>query len=386
MRTVGRRVGLIAAMLAVGWGAAACGGGSGTAGRTATSFGHMAGYVWAGHVTSVAASWSVPRMAVGSHEAHASTWIGAQAPGPSLHTPFIQVGTLEDRGSVSAPSYGAFWTDTRRGFHPQVLFHLRPGDVVSASLTRDGGRWQVSIIDGTSGRRASFATSEEGDAAFNLAEWLQEDPSQASGQITRYPRLSMVRMNALRANDAPPPYADVFAQWMSLPGRYLAPTPLRGDAFDITGAALSAAGRRYLQIARAQDVVARRIDRQEASWTPRTPAGEITHANAAGAASERTYADRLARGTWPAAARTLITSLARQVRREAAVLAQGARHAPSDLAAWRRRFIPLTPTLLRLSHEVRRALHVPELVAGQLPLAQSRARSHTTAGAGSGPG
>jgi peptidase A4-like protein len=368
MRTVGRGVGLIAAVLAAGWGGVACGRGTGDSGRTtATSFGHMAGYVWAGPVTSVAASWSVPGIAAGSGEAHASTWIGAQAPGPSMHTPFIQVGTLEDRGSATAPSYAAFWTDTTRGFHPQVLFPLRPGDAVSTSLTLSAGRWVVSIVDSTSGRRASFTTDEEGDAAFNLAEWLQENPSQASGRMTRYPHLSTVRMSALRANDARPPYADVFAQWMSLPGRDLAPTPLRGDAFEITRAVLSAAGRRYLLIARAQDALARRIDQQEASWTPSTPPGEIRRANASAAASQRTYAGRLDRGTWPAAARPLITSLARQVRREAALLAQGARHAPASLAAWRRQFVGLTPTLLRLAHEVRRTLHVPELVAGQLP-------------------
>jgi hypothetical protein len=374
MRTVGRHVGLIAAVLAVGWGGTACGGGSGNSGRAATSFGHMAGYVWAGPVTSVAASWSVPRITARSGEAHASTWIGAQAPGASMHSPFIQVGTLEDLDSASAPAYGAFWTDTTRGFHPQVLFHMRPGDAVSTSLTLDRGRWLVSIIDATSGRRASFATREEGDAAFNLAEWLQENPSQDSGQTARYPHLSTVRMRALRANAAPPPYADVFAQWMSLPGRDLAPTALRGDAFDITGAALSAAGRRYLQIAHAQDASARRLDQQEASWTQRTPPGEIGPVSAAAAASERTYAAGLDRGAWPAAARTLIASLAGEVRREAALLAQGARHARASLDAWRRQFSSLTPTLMRLVHEVRRALHVPEIVAGQLPTAQRSGR------------
>ncbi|MGZ4178908.1 MAG: hypothetical protein ACXVUX_22070, partial [Solirubrobacteraceae bacterium] len=61
MRAAGQRGGLIAAVLAVGLGGAACGGAGGSS-RAATSFGHMAGYVWTGPVTSVAASWTVPRM------------------------------------------------------------------------------------------------------------------------------------------------------------------------------------------------------------------------------------------------------------------------------------------------------------------------------------
>ena len=56
------------------------------------------------------------------------------------------------------------------------------------------------------------------------------------------------------------------------------------------------------------------------------------------------------------------------------MLAASSRHAPASLAAWRRRFAQITPTLLQLAHEVRRALHVPELVSGQLPSSASRRR------------
>ncbi|MGH2896654.1 MAG: G1 family glutamic endopeptidase, partial [Solirubrobacteraceae bacterium] len=310
----GRSLGVVAAMIAVGLGAAGCGGGSAGAGAPA-SFGHMAGYVWSGHVTSVAASWPVPRMS-GAGEAHASTWIGAQAPGLRRRSPFIQVGTVEDRGS-SSPVFGAFWTDTIRGFHPQILFHVRPGDAVSTALALAAGRWRVYIVDVTSGQRASFSTSEEGVGHFNLAEWLQENPSQTSGTTTRYPDLSTVRMSAMAINGAAPRYGDVFAQWMSLPGRDLAPTPLRDGAFAITRGVLTMAGRRYLEIARPQNVSARKVDLEEARWTERTPAGEIQRVSAAAATSERRYADSLARAHWPAAARGPIASLVREVRVEA---------------------------------------------------------------------
>ena len=245
MRRVGRWVRRIAAV-SISAGIAGCGGGSGH-GAAITSFGRMAGYVWSGEVTSVRAAWSVPRMTSGFGEAHASTWIGAQALGVPARSPFIQAGTTEDRGPASRPVYAAFWTDTKRGYHPQVLFHVRPGDEVTTSLTLAAGRWQVVIADATSGRRAAFLTREEGKAAFNLAEWLQEDPSETSGKATPYPALSEVRMSHLAANGAPPRYADMYAQWMSVGGASLAPTPVRDGAFSISRGMITPAGRRYLR-------------------------------------------------------------------------------------------------------------------------------------------
>jgi hypothetical protein len=369
MRAAGQWLKVVTVGIALGLGLAACGRGSPSAGAL-SSFGHMAGYVWSGPVTAVAGSWSVPRMS-GAGEAHASTWIGAQAPGLSLRPPFIQVGTVEDR-AFAHPVYRAFWTDTRHGFHPQILFTVGPGDAVSTALGRTAGRWRVDIVDTTSGRRASFSTREEGTADFNLAEWLQEDPSQTPGRAMRYPELSALHMRAVAINGAAPRYGDVFAQWMSLPGRELAPTPLRGGAFAITRGVLTPAGRRYLALARPQSAGVRRVDVEEARWTTRTPAREIEGVSAAAAASERRYADALARAAWPAAAQGPIGSLVRELRLEAAVFATSGRHSPASPAAWRDRFAEITPRLLADVHSVRRALHLPELVSGPLPTTAAR--------------
>jgi hypothetical protein len=239
-------------------------------------------------------------------------------------------------------------------------------------LTLAADRWRIYIVDTTSGQRTSFLTSEEAVDDFDLAEWLQEDPSSTSGKVTPYPDLSPVRMRALAINGAAPRYGDVFAQWMSLPGRDLAPTPLRDGAFTISRSALTVPGRRYLEIARPQNVSARKVDLEEAKWTEHTPASEIKRVSAGAAHSERRYAGDLARARWPVAARAPISSLVREIRVEADAFAAAARHAPASLIAWHRRFAGLTPALLQLVHEVRRALHLPELVPGQIPTSVSR--------------
>jgi hypothetical protein len=364
MRMAGRSLGVVAAMTVIALGVAGCGARS-AGDRALYSFGHMAGYVWVGGVTTVQGSWSVPRMR-GAGDAHASTWIGAQAPGAPHRSPFIQVGTLEDRGARGAPAYAAFWSDTIRGFHPRILFRVQPGDAVSTALTLTAGRWRVHIVDATSLQSSTFSTSEEGTVKFNLAEWLQEDPVATSGKVTRYPDLSPVRLSVLGVNGAPPRYADMYAQWMSLPGSDLAPTPLRDGTFTLTRGALTAAGRRYLRIAHTQQVSARRVDEAAARFTAHTPASAIERVSAEAAASERRYVEGLEHGAWPMAARTPIGALVREVRVEASMFAAAARHAPRSLATWRRQFVELSGPLVRIAHQVHRTLHVPEAVFGQL--------------------
>ncbi|MFL5862700.1 MAG: G1 family glutamic endopeptidase [Solirubrobacteraceae bacterium] len=357
-----------AAAIAISLGAGGCDSGSGAG--AITSFGRMAGYVWSGTVTSVRAAWVVPKMASGTGAAHASTWIGAQAAGLPERSPFIQVGTTEDRAPTSGPAYSAFWTDTRRGFHPQILFHVHPGDRIAASMSLGSGRWRVLVADTTSRQQAVFSTREDADGAFTLAEWLQEDPSETSGRATPYPRLSAVRMSGLAVNGIAPRYADVYAQWMSVNGATRAPTPLHDDAFEITRGVITTAGRRYLQIAGAHTIASRQLKREEARWTPSTPARAIRSGSAAAFASDRAYARQLARVHWPAPARGPISGLVRQVRLQERLFATAARHVPASLSAWRVQLSRLNPALSRLTQQVQRALHLPELVPGQLPAAR----------------
>jgi hypothetical protein len=176
------------------------------------SSGRFAGYVWKGPVTSVAASWVVPR-AAGSLSGAAATWIGAQGPRPGVpeatiaglagngfsasetspvvpvvpQEPFVQVGIIEQhlqvrRGEPFWDSYGAFWTDTAEGDRPFSFMVVKPGDEVSVKLTVGRHRYTGSIFDLTTHRTARFSTNAEAGAVFNQADCLQENLSTSSSR------------------------------------------------------------------------------------------------------------------------------------------------------------------------------------------------------------
>jgi hypothetical protein len=199
-------------------------------------FGPFAGYLWTGTVTSVGASWRVPRVLPGSPEGAAATWIGAQrTDGPG---PFIQVGTNENRETVALETsndYDAFWSDTRVHFAPQPLGIVNPGDYVSASMLLVGGVWHLKLVDHT--RNASYvhSTADEANSRFGVAEWLEEDPtSSVTNKVLPYPRLSTVGFQRLAVNGGHPSVADLYSQWLSLPGMNLAPSVVSGDQFSVS--------------------------------------------------------------------------------------------------------------------------------------------------------
>ncbi len=227
--------------VAVGLGLGTDTGGSGdTASR---SVGAFAGYSWHGRVTSVQASWVVPRILPGSPRgASAATWISAQAPGsgPSGSGPFIQIGINEWVDQYPNHrlrlDYFAFWSDTKRRYLDQPLFDVGPGDTVSAVLKLANGRWILGIMDETSGTNAYFSTSEDAHGSFNDASWLQEHVVGFRRQHFPYPRLSAVEFRGLEVDGTPPPTHALCVGLMSEAGHTLAPTPLRADSFGLQDA------------------------------------------------------------------------------------------------------------------------------------------------------
>jgi hypothetical protein len=202
------------------------------------AFGPFAGYLWTGTVSSVQASWRVPRVLPGSSPGGAATWIGAQRnDGPG---PFIQIGTNENRDTVALETsndYDAFWSDPKVHFAPQSLGPVNPGDYVSASMVLGGGEWHLELIDHTLSRTYVYSTADEASAHFGIAEWLEEDPTSSdTNKVIPYPRLSTVRFQQLAVNGAPPLTADLYSQWLSLPGMNLAPSIVSADQFAVAPA------------------------------------------------------------------------------------------------------------------------------------------------------
>ncbi|HTW13127.1 MAG TPA: G1 family glutamic endopeptidase [Solirubrobacteraceae bacterium] len=151
-------------------------------------FGKFAGYSEYGRTRAIAADWWVPSISRSSGTGVAGTWIGEQADGlVQTATPFIQVGVNEIRAYVPqvgriVTAYYAFWSDTALQFHPRPLFAVQPGDRISASMAQHDGHWSVAIADLTSHVSRRFTTAQDANASFSVAEWAQEDLTDAHNQ------------------------------------------------------------------------------------------------------------------------------------------------------------------------------------------------------------
>lgn len=360
-------LGLLAAVLGVVLFGAGCGqsaAGRSSASELNSSFGRLAGYVWAGPVRSVAASWTVPGIVAGSPDGHASTWIAAQAPGSPNRGPFIQVGVTEDRiGPTSLgqhPSlYQAFWSATQVGFNPVNLFAVRPGDRISASLKLVAARWHVSIVDSSNGMRDAFVTRDDSRGAFNLAEWLQEDPDQASGARGAYPELAASQFSGLTVDAAPPRYADLDSQWMSVNGRDLAPTALTHDRFTIQKTTLTAAGARYLSAVAGSDQLEESFGQD--ALQPGSPHQALGSKAAALVRSLAQYAKTLTQSHWPSTAQTSVHNLAAKTAALSNVVQAAERPGWTDSKPWETRYTSAALAVSLQAHFVRRLLHVPEI-------------------------
>jgi hypothetical protein len=339
------------------------GSGPPVSGVISNSLGAMAGYVFEGHIHSVAGAWLVPAIERGSKDGHACTWIGAQAPGPSGDGPFVQVGITEDRVGplvlgTHESVYSAFWSASALDFHPVNLFVVKPGDHVSASLRLESGGWHVSITDTTNGMRKAFVTQHDVKGAFNLAEWLQEDPTKDSGAREPYPRIRPVSFTGLTVDGVSPRYSDLDSQWMSVNRSDLAPTPLVGNEFSLENTALSPAGVRYYAIAKRGDQVQEKFQGDVLGATaPGAGQGEVATA----LRSLDGYTGELARSHWPTEAASAVANLVTKGRTLAVVVRSAERPGWKDDAAWQARFKSAELTLSVQAHLVRRLLHVPEI-------------------------
>jgi peptidase A4-like protein len=236
-----RTIGLLARRLA-GLSAATatavlvCGCGGGTAGPPGGGgVGAFAGYDWTGKaVRSVHAAWRVPEIQQRSPCGVAATWIGARGEGQS----FIQVGTNEEcvrpwEGALPAnDGYDAFWSDTSKSYHPHYLFQTRAGDRIEATLAFTSRRWRITIVDGNTGEKASFTTTDETERRPYSASWTQEDVA-VGNSYSPYPHLTEATLSDLLVNGSQPNAEQLTSDTMSVHGELLEPTGLRDDSFQV---------------------------------------------------------------------------------------------------------------------------------------------------------
>jgi hypothetical protein len=330
---------------------------------TDSPFGADAGYVWPGRVSSLEGSWTVPWIVEPSRSGLATTWIGTQA--RDTRGAFIQIGSCELRGyspaHVVENLYWAFWSDRTRDFHPQLLFRVRPGDALSASLSLAHGRWALAIVDHTSGSDVQFSTSEGANARFAEAQWMQEDASSSTGEPFPYPSLTVVRFTGLTVNSARPEYASLYSTWMSVNGASLAPTPLIGDAFALRRATVSAAGEDYLHVAGPSSTALETFGSELERWSTKTPYTEIASASSRLIASLRRETLALTHARLPKRVnrldRLLIAKLAAMVERAhpPAVMS------PTTLAVWKSSLVRSGGAAHYAAHLLLRALGLPDL-------------------------
>lgn len=152
-----------------------------TAAYTSTNW---AGYFMTGHsYTKVAGSWTATSPTGNNTDTTVdATWIGI---GGISSQDLIQVGTentVSSSGQVSTAVFYELLPDLP--VYPQNIPTL-PGDKMSAFIAEtSANQWNISITDVTTGK--TFATTLSYASSHSSAEWIQEDPSYASGGLVPF--------------------------------------------------------------------------------------------------------------------------------------------------------------------------------------------------------
>ncbi len=163
---------------------------------------------WSGYAvncatfTSVTGSWTVPSVSnpLGKKVAqYSSSWVGIDGFDRGDDN-LIQAGTEQDWIDGTA-SYDAWWEILPA---PETLIPsitVRPGDVMTVSITQGSPDWTITIADTTTHK--SFTTERSYAGPQSSAEWIQEAPT-VGGRIASLARDSPIVFEDLTANDAPP--------------------------------------------------------------------------------------------------------------------------------------------------------------------------------------
>jgi hypothetical protein len=264
-------------------------------------------------VSQISASWRVPTVLASSRPGYGSTWIGVQ--NENTGTPFIQLGTIENKVGPGHISYEAFWSDVTVGFRPQFFAAVSPDELVSVSMVRGSSGWTLTMDVGNNSKPTTKVIAYGVGQTFSQAEWLQEDPAPASVTAVDepYPQLSPVVFKDLRVNDRVPHLTRSDGATLSAQdGIYLVPSTVRDGSFSLV--APKGAAKTYLVLAARLDHAISVYDVQLSKWnTLSRKARKAAVLNLASAYSEN--ASQFASHSWPRRSQHLIGLLGKQLRR-----------------------------------------------------------------------
>lgn len=269
-------------------------------------------------VVEVGARWKVASVSARSPAGTAATWIGAESSRDG--SSFFQVGDVTFVPTSGPVQYWLFWSDAAVGFHAQLLGRVRPDDDLSVEMHRVASGWRLRIADRTAHTRVQRTIAYAPQAAYDVAEWIEEDPATGyvSASDVPYPRLSTVQFRALRLDGRSPHLVRENGTTLITNGDgVFVPTPVRRDGFVLvrpTGAA-----RRYLVDVRVLDHWTSEYQAALVNWSAMPLAARVRLVRGLVKAFRRA-ATMLAHDQWPALALPTVLHLVRRERTIAVAL------------------------------------------------------------------
>ncbi|MCL5409818.1 MAG: G1 family endopeptidase [Patescibacteria group bacterium] len=139
---------------------------------------NWSGYAATGNqFTNVSGTWTVPNPTVDNHTTVDATWVGI---GGIRTRDLIQVGT-QNVVSSNNQIYSTAFYETLPNVSQPIPVAVKPGDLVSASLTQAGdGQWQIHFHNNSTGQ--DYLKTIDYNSSLASAEWIEEAPS--SGYTT----------------------------------------------------------------------------------------------------------------------------------------------------------------------------------------------------------
>lgn len=159
-------------------------GGSGAAATYAYTSTNWSGYLASsGTFTGVSGSWTVPHVSGnGTSTTADAAWVGI---GGVTSSDLIQAGTNDTVSASGQVTVNAFYEMLPAPETPVPGMTVGVGDEMSVNIVQlASGKWQINIADVSRGE--NFSTTVSYSSSLSTAEWIEEDPSYASGGLVPF--------------------------------------------------------------------------------------------------------------------------------------------------------------------------------------------------------